>query len=271
MAYEKKEWVNVPDPSQFTNDELNSFPRFDATNMNRIEDGIEEVKKDVTRLETSKAPSGHGLGTKSTAIQNITMEAIMEEGCGFYQVQNADDTPASTPSWINLLQSSRGTLDGVSTGFQIAALDWYKNNPQMWFRTLLLGEKSNWVEMLHTGNVYNHATNVVAGTYTGDGNESQFIDLGFAPKAVYVCTPEGYTMLDRDVSGLTFKGGLALKGYPAFAKYTNGTFFSNTLEIEGNGMRVYYKSYEYGAANPGISRHIYTNAPGSLFYYIAFK
>lgn len=43
MAYDKKTWVNVPDPSEFTADELNSFPRFDAENMNRIESGIEET------------------------------------------------------------------------------------------------------------------------------------------------------------------------------------------------------------------------------------
>ena len=42
MAYTKKTWVNVPDPSKFTKEQLDSFPRFDADNMNRIEEGIEE-------------------------------------------------------------------------------------------------------------------------------------------------------------------------------------------------------------------------------------
>ena len=41
MAYDKKTWINVDDPSKFTSDQLNSFPRYDADNMNRIEDGIE--------------------------------------------------------------------------------------------------------------------------------------------------------------------------------------------------------------------------------------
>ena len=38
MDFEKKTWVNVPDPSQLTEDELSKLPCFDADNMNRIED-----------------------------------------------------------------------------------------------------------------------------------------------------------------------------------------------------------------------------------------
>lgn len=41
MAFEKKEWVNVPDPKNYTGDTpLSELPRFDADNMNRIEEGI---------------------------------------------------------------------------------------------------------------------------------------------------------------------------------------------------------------------------------------
>ena len=47
MAYTKKPytretWENVPDPSKYDGD-LNSLPRFDADNMNRIENGIENA------------------------------------------------------------------------------------------------------------------------------------------------------------------------------------------------------------------------------------
>lgn len=42
QPYERKVWDNVPDPSNYEgNYDLNSLPRFDADNMNRIEDGIE--------------------------------------------------------------------------------------------------------------------------------------------------------------------------------------------------------------------------------------
>ena len=47
MAYTKKPytrgtWENVPDPSKYDGD-LNLLPRFDADNMNRIENGIENA------------------------------------------------------------------------------------------------------------------------------------------------------------------------------------------------------------------------------------
>ena len=50
MDFVKKEWVNVPDPSQLTEEELNQLPRFDADNMNRIEDGIDNAHKKNTIL-----------------------------------------------------------------------------------------------------------------------------------------------------------------------------------------------------------------------------
>lgn len=40
--YTRKTWENVPDPSKYDGD-LNSLPRFDADNMNRIENGIENA------------------------------------------------------------------------------------------------------------------------------------------------------------------------------------------------------------------------------------
>ena len=46
MAYEKKTWVNVPDPDSYIGDiPLSDLPRFDADNMNRIEEGIENSLK----------------------------------------------------------------------------------------------------------------------------------------------------------------------------------------------------------------------------------
>ena len=60
MAYTKKTWVNVPDPSKFTDDELNSFPRYDAENMNRMEDGIDEavnhIDVSLTHLNSKNNP-----------------------------------------------------------------------------------------------------------------------------------------------------------------------------------------------------------------------
>lgn len=44
MAYDKKTWVNVPDPDGYTGDiPLSDLPRFDADNMNRLEQGIKDA------------------------------------------------------------------------------------------------------------------------------------------------------------------------------------------------------------------------------------
>jgi hypothetical protein len=52
MSYDKKTWVNVDDPSKFTNDQLNEFPRFDADNMNRIEAGIVHNEERIDYLNS---------------------------------------------------------------------------------------------------------------------------------------------------------------------------------------------------------------------------
>lgn len=65
MAYDKRTWVNVDDPSKFTSDELNSFPRFDATNMNRIEEGIDAHIKDAS-VHNNATDGGGAIGEGST-------------------------------------------------------------------------------------------------------------------------------------------------------------------------------------------------------------
>jgi len=53
---------------------------------------------------------------------------------------------------------------------------------------------------------------VVCGTYVGNSAASRSINLGFAPKAVFVCTDGGFTATDN--SSKYLYGGLALKGHP---------------------------------------------------------
>lgn len=140
----------------------------DWYNIQDHNDNMDIVDAELKKLNDGKAPSGHGLGGASASIQNTSMLEVMKKGCGFYQVQGASDTPAKETSWINLLQLSRGTTDGKSTGFQIASYDFYENNPKIWFRTVILGETSAWNEMLHTGNIGKYAdAKFACGTYTG--------------------------------------------------------------------------------------------------------
>ena len=90
------------------------------------------------------------------------------------------------------------------------------------------------------------------GTYTGDGTESRFIDLGFAPKAVYVSAQAGNTYAS---AGSGHYGGLALAGHPVQVNQYL------VLEIEGTGIRVHFSRTEYFG--------IYSNGANTVYYYAA--
>ena len=93
---------------------------------------------------------------------------------------------------------------------------------------------------------------IVTGTYTGDGTESRIIDLGFAPKAVFVSAEAGNTYSS---AGSGHYGGLVLAGHPVkVSQYL-------VLEIEGTGIRVHFKRTDYYG--------IYANVANTLYYYVA--
>ena len=52
---------------------------------------------------------------------------------------------------------------------------------------------------------------VIVGTYTGDGTDSQLVSLGATPKAVFSLQSNGY--LSQQYQSFFF-GGLALEGHP---------------------------------------------------------
>ena len=95
------------------------------------------------------------------------------------------------------------------------------------------------------------------GTYTGDGEDSQYISLGFAPKAIMTCPQAGNS--DPSGSGSTAYGGLALPDIPA--KIQNRLF----MQIEENGFRV------YGNVFSGNPPYLRANASGMIYFYWAIK
>ena len=84
---------------------------------------------------------------------------------------------------------------------------------------------------------------VVFGSYSGNGQASQFISLGFSPKAIIVAQSDG-TM----ISGNRIQGGFVLPGA------------SGGVVIEGLGFRALYSDDRY-----------WTNVYNRQYYYIAFK
>ena len=95
------------------------------------------------------------------------------------------------------------------------------------------------------------------GTYTGDGADSQFIELGFTPQAIMTCPQAGNS--DPGGSGSSAYGGLALPNIPA--KIQNRLF----IQIEENGFRVYGNDYS------GNSPYLRANTTDMIFFYWAIK
>lgn len=84
---------------------------------------------------------------------------------------------------------------------------------------------------------------VVFGSYTGNGDDSQYISLGFPPKAL-LCAQNNGTV----INGNRIQGGIILPGT------------AGGVTIEGNGFRAKYSSDLY-----------WTNVSGRTYYYIAIK
>ena len=85
-------------------------------------------------------------------------------------------------------------------------------------------------------NALGSCARIVTGTYTGDGEASQFIDLGATPRAVYVCNAGDGVSFYAVSSNRNYYGGLVLEGHPISIQ--NMTI----LQIEAGGLRVYYNS-----------------------------
>ena len=85
---------------------------------------------------------------------------------------------------------------------------------------------------------------IVAGTYTGDGQSSQFINLGFTPRAILTANADG-----RSSQGNILYGGLAITGSNA-----------SLVSITENGFSV-----------SGTGGNNYGNSNGSTYKYVAVR
>lgn len=88
---------------------------------------------------------------------------------------------------------------------------------------------------------------IVTGTYTGNGETSQYIELGFAPKAILAISNRG---------NVSAYGGLALPGITVYESHGE-----KVLEINGTGFSVYGTGSGWASGNDN----------GSLQIYLAFK
>ena len=96
---------------------------------------------------------------------------------------------------------------------------------------------------------------IMTGTYTGDGAATRTISLGFTPKCVYVCLPQGTISSGSD----RFFGGFAVTGSPAITGYIGDP---NPVAVVSGGFQVVY-------AHPDNARYVMSNNSGQVYHYIA--
>lgn len=257
MAFIKKKWVNVPDPSNPPSipEGQDALARFDADNMNRIEDGIAKATEDLLK----KAPAGHGLGGSSASHTGISFLDLLQEGSGFYTVGEAPDTPYKNGEWLGALQIVRQTMVDKETGLQLAFYDFSPNNPNVWIRASLRGEAGIWHEMLHTGNISNYANaKITTGSYVGviggDNPSEVVLSFDFPPKLIIL---QGETSADKEFTA-TFLHGC--DGHYIIVGASNSVG-SNTVSTiwEGNSVKIALTKYE--------SDHL--NWSGKTYSYVA--
>lgn len=97
---------------------------------------------------------------------------------------------------------------------------------------------------------------LICGSYTGNGEASQTIELGVQPKAVFVY-PAASQMVDY--TGESFYSGLAFPDAPVvYTPYNKDPL--PVFVITENGFTAYYVN----------NYHVYLNLSGSVFRYLAF-
>lgn len=171
-----------------TNYNLTKPSAEDFYNIDDHNGNMDIIDAELNNLDKNKAPSGHGVGKAPNANHNVTFKSIMQKGCGFYQVDVAEDNPVGSNAWMCLLQFPRDGTPDNETGVQLVLSD-KEVKPQMWLRAMQDGAVSNWVEMLHTGNLHQAGVpKIVTGSYVGNGNHGKSsptsITFDFEPKLV---------------------------------------------------------------------------------------
>lgn len=113
MAYTKKKWVNVPDPSNPPSipEGQDALARFDADNMNRIEEGIEEVcAPTYTEVnEITPLTSGEKLTIAFGKIKKAISDLITH-------LSNKKNPHGVTAAQAGALPISGGIISGRSVG-----------------------------------------------------------------------------------------------------------------------------------------------------------
>lgn len=125
-------------------------------------------------------------------------------------------------------------------------------------------------------NIYSYAPHFAYGTYEGNGDATQTIDLPFTPTAVFVTTVDGLffresdPLIDIDDRIQTWYGGLAVKGSPLRATFDSPSITYSLLAVRKNGFDVANGDESGSVAGKTITYSFRLNPNGKIRKYIAW-
>lgn len=246
-----------------TNYKLTKPSGDDFYDINVHNENMDIVDAELKKLNDGKAPDGHGLGGIPDPNHQTTFKSVMQKGCGFYQVDVAEDNPVGRNGWMSMLQFPRIGTAGNETGVQLVMAD-DAAEPRMWYRAMQEGTISDWVEMIHTGNISNYTPKVATGTYVGTGKTKSanpnVLTFGFTPKILFVYCPKSINYRYYEA---TFLHGCPDAFVRGMGVSTPSNYDGNKLEVTwaANSISWYDKSAEYGYAQ--------LNDENTTYYYVA--
>lgn len=140
-----------------------------------------------------------------------------------------------------------------------------------------INQKQDASTAITTSNIYNYAPHFAYGTYTGNGDAIQTIDLPFTPTAVFVTREDGVyfresdplTTIDDRIQ--TWYGGLAVKNSSLrVPKSSSSSAVYTILAVRRGGFDVVY-GHETGTINgKTVNYDFLLNADGQVRKYIAW-
>jgi hypothetical protein len=231
-------------------------------------ENIIKITKMKIKMDTAYLGEGKIQGSKDnvtwTDLHNITenlstLTEINLENTDFYKYYRIYLTNLSTGTGVTPIfewQVSEWIGAVYCTSFENPYLNINNLGAKQINGTIEKGEKYS---LVYNGESWDFAKNTyVIGAYTGNGQASQFINLGFTPSAVLITNAIGETR----ASGYSY-GGLALKDYPVYYA-GNATLGDEVVKIVDNGFNVYFNEDKKIRANGTISSD-------NPYRYIAFN
>ena len=193
-----------------TNYKLTKPTADDFYNVDVPNGNMDIIDAELKKLDDGKASSNHGLGTKPKAYGYTDCKELIQHGCGFYQIDEANDRPTETDSaWKPMIQLGAIANDGKEYGVQLLMSQNDANGTNMWMRRVTNGKSHDWVTMIHTGNATSLLPflKIANGSYVGTGGKTYKFTFDFQPKIFFFdgcfAIPYGTTLVSSVRSGLT--------------------------------------------------------------------